>query len=235
MLDCGRNGTAEDSCDGTMMLRPNKRSVHDLKQLADDDDVTMSTAEDSEHVMTLDEQGSYFLFGSDETANCLKRELNRLPLSIQERVSRDMVGIANDGSEITPETYELFDDEIQKIVERGAYDMAMKISPEYVQNRKFRLMFLRACQGDAKKAAKRITRHFSTKLDLFGSDKLVKDIELSDLDEYDMEALQSGGFQVLPKRDLAGRNVLFGRYTAMRYREIKNMVSQVEPDLSNGA
>ena len=52
----------------------------------------------------------------------------------------------------------------------------------------------------------------------------MKDIELSDLDEYDMEALRSGGFQVLPKRDLAGRNVLFGRYTAMRYREIKNMV-----------
>jgi len=174
--------------------------------------------------MTLDGQGSSFLFGGSETANCLTRELKSLPMAVQEQASQDMYGITDNTTEITSEVFEEFEREIQMIQEKNAYDMALSMSSEYVYNTRFRLMFLRACQGNAKKAAKRITRHFSTKLNLFGVDKLVKDIELSDLDEYDMEALRSGGFQVLPKRDLAGRNVLFGRYTAMRYREIKNMV-----------
>jgi hypothetical protein len=146
---------------------------------------------------------------------------------MQEQASKDMYGI-NGAAEITDEALLIFQDEIQKIPEKSAYDTAMNMSSSYVQDKRFRLMFLRACQGDAKKAAKRITRHFSTKENLFGREKLVKDIELSDLDEYDMEALESGGFQVLPKRDLAGRNVLFGRYTAMKYREIKNMVSGMQ-------
>lgn len=224
MLGCSGNSTAADSCNHGM-IRSNKRSMNDLKLFAEDDDVTMSTLDDSEQFMALDEQGSSFLFGGNETAHCLQRELKRLPMAIQEKVGQDMVGIvADDGTTITPESFEVFETEIQQIPEKAAYDMAVKISPDYVQSNRFRLMFLRACQGDAKKAAKRITRHFSTKLNLFGSEKLVKDIELSDLDEYDMEALQSGGFQVLPKRDLAGRNVLFGRYTAMKYREIKNML-----------
>jgi hypothetical protein len=59
---------------------------------------------------------------------------------------------------------------------------------------------------------------------LFGENKLVKDITLDDLDEYDMEALESGGFQVLAEKDLAGRSVLYGRYTSMRYRTIDNML-----------
>jgi hypothetical protein len=39
-----------------------------------------------------------------------------------------------------------------------------------------------------------------------------------------MEALKSGGFQVLAERDLAGRSILYGRYTSMRYRTIENML-----------
>lgn len=228
MFNCSSVDKQDVEVDGCkVVMRRNKRSVNDLKNhRGEDDDATMSTSDDSEqHVMTLDEQGSSFLFGGNETANCLKRELKSLPMSVQERASQDMYGITDHGTEITPESFESLEHEIQQISERNAYDMAIEMSPEYVQNARFRLMFLRACQGDTKKAAKRITRHFSTKLNLFGVDKLVKDIELSDLDEYDREALESGGFQVLPKRDLAGRNVLFGRYTAMRYREIKNMVS----------
>ncbi|KAL3919718.1 MAG: hypothetical protein SGILL_003614 [Bacillariaceae sp.] len=85
-------------------------------------------------------------------------------------------------------------------------------------------MFLRATEGDCKKAAKRLVRHFATKRRLFGDEKLVKDITLSDLDEHDMESLESGGFQVLAERDLAGRSVLFGRYTCMKYRTIDNML-----------
>eukprot|EP00536_Pseudo-nitzschia_multiseries_P003775 jgi/Psemu1/186608/e_gw1.59.6.1 len=114
--------------------------------------------------------------------------------------------------------------ELSALVPYHAYRLALSLSPSYVRNPAFRLMFLRSTEGDAKKAAKRLTRHFKTKLRLFGEDRLVRDIVLDDLDDDDMESLRSGGFQVLPQRDAAGRSVLFGRYTAMRYKTIDNML-----------
>lgn len=227
VFDCPPEGAVE-RCSGT--IRPNKRSVVDLHKYTEDDG-TASLSDDSseQNVMTLDGQGSSFLFGANETAICLKRELKKLPISAQEQATKDMYGI-NGEAEIMEESFVALEEEIQLIQAKPSYDNAITMSPSYVQDRNFRRMFLRACQGDAKKAAKRITRHFSTKEQLFGTEKLVKNIELSDLNEDDMEALESGGFQVLPKRDLAGRNVLFGRYTAMRFREIKNMVSGIQKD-----
>ena len=114
--------------------------------------------------------------------------------------------------------------ELQHLIPYHAYRLALSESPSYVRNPEFRLMFLRATEGNAKKAAKRLTRHFRTKLRLFGEEKLVRDIVLDDLNEDDMESLKSGGFQVLPKRDAAGRSILFGRYTAMKYRTVENML-----------
>eukprot|EP00531_Pseudo-nitzschia_arenysensis_P007368 CAMPEP_0116124144 /NCGR_PEP_ID=MMETSP0329-20121206/5128_1 /TAXON_ID=697910 /ORGANISM="Pseudo-nitzschia arenysensis, Strain B593" /LENGTH=451 /DNA_ID=CAMNT_0003618113 /DNA_START=202 /DNA_END=1557 /DNA_ORIENTATION=+ len=114
--------------------------------------------------------------------------------------------------------------ELQALVPYHAYKLALSRNPSYVRNPEFRLMFLRATEGDTKKAAKRLTRHFKTKLRLFGEDKLGRDIVLDDLGEDDMEALKSGGFQVLKKRDAAGRSVLFGRYTSMKYKTIDNML-----------
>lgn len=114
--------------------------------------------------------------------------------------------------------------ELQALVPYHAYKLALSKNPRYVRSPSFRLMFLRSTEGDAKKAAKRLTRHFKTKLRLFGEDKLVRDIVLDDLSEDDMEALKSGGFQVLKKRDTAGRSILFGRYTSMKYKTIDNML-----------
>ena len=160
-----------------------------------------------------------------EAPTCLTRELKTLPMGKQEQVGQDLYGIA-DIPTITADCLEQFEVEIQKLANKPAYDRAMEMSPSYVTNETFRVMFLRAVEGNPKRAAKRITKHFSTKLELFGEDKLVKDIEISDLDEHDLEALESGGFQVLPK-DNAGRSILFGRYTSMRYKDIKNMVRLV--------
>ncbi|KAL3930374.1 MAG: hypothetical protein SGARI_004501, partial [Bacillariaceae sp.] len=144
------------------------------------------------------------------------------------QVGQDLYGMHSVDETISPELLELLEREIQRIDDTGSnrdgYDKAVELSRSYVYNENFRTMFLRATEGDCKKAAKRLVRHFSTKRRLFGDDKLVKDITLSDLDEYDMEALESGGFQVLAERDLAGRSVLYGRYTSMRYRTIDNML-----------
>ena len=64
--------------------------------------------------------------------------------------------------------------------------MALELDSDYATSPKLLMSFLRAVEGQPKQAAKRLARHFETKLDLFGRDKLVKDIEISDLDEYDM-------------------------------------------------
>jgi len=114
--------------------------------------------------------------------------------------------------------------ELTAMLPYHAYRLALSRNPEYVRNPTFRLMFLRATEGDTKKAAKRLTRHFKTKMQLFGEDKLVHDIVLDDLSADDMEALMSGGFQVLKKPDAAGRSVLFGRYTSMKYKTTENIL-----------
>lgn len=114
--------------------------------------------------------------------------------------------------------------ELAALLPYHAYRLALSRNPEYVRNPTFRLMFLRATEGDTKKAAKRLTRHFKTKMRLFGEDKLVHDIVLDDLSADDMEALKSGGFQVLKKPDAAGRSVLFGRYTSMKYKTTDNIL-----------
>lgn len=209
-------------------MRRSKRSLNDLKlHDTDGDSHSDSTLPESDPVMRLDELNSSFLFAGNEPSTCLKREFTNLPMPLRERVSQDMYGFG-ESQDVSSEKFALLEHEIRKIPDKVAYDLAYRRAPYYVRNQNFLLKFIRACNGDSKKAAKRITRHFTTKLNLFGEDKLVKDIEVSDLDEDDMEALASGGFQVLPQRDLAGRSVLFGRYTAMRYKTPKNMVRNAD-------
>lgn len=165
----------------------------------------------------------YCIGGSNSPSSCLTRELNQLPMTTREQVGQDLYGIS-ECVEINDELLGRLDVEIGRIEEKPAYDRALEMSPTYVRNDAFRTMFLRATEGDCTKAAKRFVRHFATKLRLFGEDKLARDIKITDLDPHDMEALQSGGFQVLADRDRAGRSVLFGRYTSMRYREVDNIL-----------
>jgi hypothetical protein len=201
----------------------NKRSADDLKKIDEESSATeFSDAASESADGSISRSLSEFSF-VHETPSCLTRELKQLPMPTQEKVGQDLYGFSECVS-IETVHFENLANEIDKVPIKRAYERAFAISPEYVSNQPFRLMFLRATRGNAKAAAKRMIRHFDTKIYLFGEEKLVKDIQISDLDEYDMEALESGGFQVLPERDLAGRSVLFGRFTCMRYREIKNMV-----------
>ena len=52
-------------------------------------------------------------------------------------------------------------------------------------------------------------RHFQIKRELFGDGAVLgRDVLLSDLSPMDTLALESGCFQVLPVRDIAGRSIL---------------------------
>jgi hypothetical protein len=170
------------------------------------------------------ERAAFCFGGGAQTPACLLRELHQMPSTSQQCAAHDVLGIT-ESLDVPPESLAELFEEIKQLEHKPAWDLAMEMDPDYTTSPRLGMAFLRSVEGRPKQAAKRLTRHFQTKLDLFGIDKLVKDIELSDFDEDDMEALYSGGFQVLPAKDRAGRPILFGRYTLMKYREAKNMVS----------
>lgn len=79
-----------------------------------------------------------------------------------------------------------------------------------VEQKEFRLSFLRAERFDTKKAATRFIDYFEEKRTLFGVDKLTTKIKLKDLDPETKNCLESGQFQILPGQDRAGRAVIVG-------------------------
>ena len=111
------------------------------------------------------------------------------------------------------------DDEIEKLPsdQKGALEKAMQMSKDYVSSN-FRLKFLRAEKFDAHLAAERMALHFEEKLELFGEEKLAREIIQSDLDEDDMASLSSGYLQVLDALDFSERKVIF------YYKALSNIV-----------
>ncbi|CAJ1965664.1 unnamed protein product [Cylindrotheca closterium] len=95
---------------------------------------------------------------------------------------------------------------LQKIKSNSIYETAESMDPDHVQNRKFRLMFLRCKRYDPKGAAEHIIGFFETKEWLFGKEKLCKDITLDDLSEEERVLVQKGLSQGI-SRDVGGRMV----------------------------
>lgn len=118
-------------------------------------------------------------------------------------------------------------DELDKMPSnrKRALEKAVEMSPEYVQNRNFRLKFLRAEQFDASLAATRMALHFEEKYELFGEEKLGREILLSDLNEDDMESIRTGYLQILPDLDFGNRKVIF-YYKALHgcYKDKENLL-----------
>ena len=146
------------------------------------------------------------------TDTFLAQELTKLTMNDRDKVYNDIHGIiTNQTVEETPELLEdlftEFQEEISKIKTKTAYDQAMEQNSQFVQNRDFRLQFIRTACYDPKKAALRFARHFAAKLDLFGENTLARDVTQADLDEEDLECLYAGYEQILPARDRAGRSI----------------------------
>jgi hypothetical protein len=169
------------------------------------------------------------------TDSLIAKQMTRLSIEDREKVYHDLHGISDEVEEthmmIMSSLVEL-EAELRCIANKGAYETALSMNPEYVQHPDFRLMFLRADRFDAKQAALRLARHFQAKLDLFGRDKLAKDIVQDDLDIDDMEALYSGFTQHLPFRDRAGRVVWI--YFATAQQQSLKVKSKVSFKMENG-
>lgn len=70
-----------------------------------------------------------------------------------------------------------------------------------VEQRDFRLSFLRAERYDTKKAAARMIDYFQEKRRLFGIENLTTKIQIKDLDADSKQCFESGQIQLLPERD----------------------------------
>jgi hypothetical protein len=156
-----------------------------------------------------------------EASAMLAKEMNQLSVDEREKVLEDVHGIArvvDEPQEFIEACLALFEKELSKISSKAAYDLASSMSKEYTSSKKIRLMFLRAESFDTPNAASRMVRFFDEKYELFGGDKLTKDITLADLDPDDITTIENGFLQVLPSKDCAGRKVfcIFNKLKVVR-------------------
>lgn len=151
----------------------------------------------------------------DVAEQALADELNQMSLTERDRIMFEMHGIATEQPDETPEMVEAalveLEEKLDRILgeQKAAYEQAKYIDPDFVNDKAFRLMFLRSELFDCEKAAIKIVKHFTIKRELFGDGEILcRDIRLSDLDEDDMASLESAFFQILPTRDPAGRAIV---------------------------
>ena len=110
--------------------------------------------------------------------------------------------------------------------DRAALDLARLLSPDFVENEFFLMLFLQSDSFDVKSAASRLVRHFQKKIELFGPNRLVHSIELRDLSTNDRSCLSLGGIAFLPLQDKQGKSVVVTRYSKMQGLEPFNIVSR---------
>jgi hypothetical protein len=165
----------------------------------------------------------------DEVDAILVQELNQMTLKERELVYEEVHGvdaIIDESQEFVYERLEALDRELHQIPSKPAYEKAKKISKEYVTDRNFRLMFLRANYFDFEKAAVCLVKFMEVKLKYFGPEALARPLYLSDLDKDDKQVLKSGLIQFLPARDRNGRAIFgdFGLINTKCYKRPENVV-----------
>jgi hypothetical protein len=142
----------------------------------------------------------------------LAQEVHNLSLQERNRVFEEVHGVAEpleEDPEFVAQRLSEFDRHLSTIRNKPAYDLALQQSPEYVNDRNFRLAFLRSTEFDGNKAAQKFVNHFDFKMEIFGREKVAKNITFGDLDENDLMYLRNGPIQILPAIDRAGRPIFF--------------------------
>ena len=97
---------------------------------------------------------------------------------------------------------------IESISPKNAFAKAEMNGSQYVQDREFRLKFLRANDFDVGKAAKKFVNYLDLLDKYYGVDALMRPLFFSDLREPELDLLRAGHMQLLGTRDRSGRRVL---------------------------
>lgn len=147
----------------------------------------------------------------DVNASLLTHDFEKVPAQVREMALTALHGVPD----LRDENPFSVEDSLRKLDivigqrkgNRQAYDKALFLNPYYVENRDFRLMFLRCERFDIHKATDMIMNHFKVKLELFGEECLARDIIFGDLDETTAEAHLSGALWFTRNYDSAGRRL----------------------------
>lgn len=124
----------------------------------------------------------------EKAENALQQELEKLSLDEYERILFDIHGLPGHTPEEPEDTSTVLaalENELEsiKLPERCAFDSARALNPEYVDGSRFRLMFLRAENFDAKAAAETIVTHFEVKKKIWGEGEILgREVFLDDFD-----------------------------------------------------
>ena len=164
---------------------------------------------------------------ADAMSTLIASEMNQLSVKEREAAFDDLHAITpvrKESAETVAELVKEFKLEIGKIREKSAYSKAHFLSPRAVNDPGFIRMFLRAEDYNPRMAAHRMVSYFQHKLELFGIEKLAKDITLDDLDDDDRAALHSGSIQCLSQKDRAGRTVIFSAQKLKKFKTLQNQV-----------
>jgi hypothetical protein len=131
---------------------------------------------------------------------------------------------------------EEFDEALRQIKQKVAYNQAIEDLVEYVEDPKFRLIFLRADSYDARKAAQRLVSFLDEKLKRFGPEALTRQLTIDDLSGNAKSLFaKKGVFQVLPTRDSSDRAILVAYYHAANLRvELRQDPSSLVSSTSQG-
>ena len=156
-------------------------------------------------------------FDYKQVDSLLAKELFELSFHSRESINEEIHGVRCLAPAETPELLKAclwqLSVELEKIPfsEKQAYVQSQQLflNNRYVNDRKFRLMFLRCELFNATKAAIRLVRHLDFVLEIFHNKKelLGRPLRLDDLSPRSMKLLRSGYLQLLPVRDNSGRRV----------------------------
>ena len=156
------------------------------------------------------------------------KALTDLSLNDRTAIEDEIHGVSCMAVEETPHLLEHslidFESELHKINPKPAYDKAQQLllvssresSCCYINERKFRLRFLRCELFNVKKAAERFIRYLDFVAEVYGEYALQRPIRMSDFSHEEMSFLREGGWQLLPYRDRSGRRIFASSY----YKEI---------------
>ena len=167
----------------------------------------MSPRPTSDPSESTDRSGSN---GLKDAAKLIAEDLRRMSILEREKVLFGVHGVSDameESLEMTAKCLTELDTKISKIRFKEAYTFAELRNPSYVNDRNFRLHFLRSVKFDTSWAAEKLVRFFELKLELFGGDMLTKDITLDDFDEETTAVMESGLCTILPLKDRAGRAI----------------------------
>lgn len=142
----------------------------------------------------------------------IAKELTGLSSAEREKAMDDVHGISSETKEdpgFIKSCLKEMQEHLNKMKAGTSYELAESLSPEYVHDSDFRLMFIRADFYVTKAAAERMIKFFDFKKRLFGEDKLSREITLDDFDEDGMGVMKSGYAQISPYKDMSGRPIVF--------------------------